>query len=595
MLAIVLAPASTFAAVAIDTYLESSHTNARTIFERGDTVYAQATGLNSSRGYTFEVQDASGSQKRLSSCMTGATSFSDSYTTTSADSLSNANDWNYLLHEYTSSTCASGAQPDHTAAFHVAAAQAYVDSALTIPATTLSPGATVYVQVKGLPQSVNDYSVTWIKPSLSNACANTGGGDRPDSAANGTLPGSNPNYLEYPPSTGTNNWNDPTSYDGGGGCPAIGSGDTGQWQLLLVKNADQTVQLNVFVIPGPIDHYVVGASTPQVAGTPFTVTVTAKDVNNNTVTYSSRAVTMTGTGSVQFDSDGNGTFGDNTKTLSSGTFTISTKDTVAESITVTATDANAKTGTSSSIVINATPTETPTTTPTETPTRTPTATPTPTPTNTATATPTPTSTPLPTNTPTSTPTATPTASPTGTPTPTVTASPTATPSATVAAPDLRITITHTGTFGAGEVGTFTLTVTNVGNAPTTGPIVVTDNVPLGMTLVSAGGPGWTCTVLTIRTVRCVNPGPLAPKAAPLVITITVRVDENAPLIMVNTATVSTEGDTDPANNSARDMVHRGPVPAPVVSTRALLALVAMLIGVACLSVRGADASRRGTR
>jgi len=39
----------------------------------------------------------------------------------------------------------------------------------------------------------------------------------------------------------------------------------------------------------------------------------------------------------QFDSDGDGTFGDNTKTLASGTFTINTKDNVAEGVTLTAT------------------------------------------------------------------------------------------------------------------------------------------------------------------------------------------------------------------------------------------------------------------
>jgi len=107
------------------------------------------------------------------------------------------------------------------------------------------------------------------------------------------------------------------------------------------------------VNPGAINSYVVAASSPQTAGSTFNVTVTAKDANNNTVfTDSSTSVTMTGTGGVTFDSDGDSTFDDNAKTLSSGTFTISTKDTVAESITITATDGNAKTGTSSSIVIN---------------------------------------------------------------------------------------------------------------------------------------------------------------------------------------------------------------------------------------------------
>ena len=105
-----------------------------------------------------------------------------------------------------------------------------------------------------------------------------------------------------------------------------------------------------------IDHFVVTASSPQSSGTPFTTTVTAQDVLNTTVGDGSSAVTMTSsTGNVQYDSDGNGTFGDNVKSLTDGTFTISTKDVVAESVTLTAA-ASSKTGSSSSITILAVPT-----------------------------------------------------------------------------------------------------------------------------------------------------------------------------------------------------------------------------------------------
>jgi hypothetical protein len=102
-----------------------------------------------------------------------------------------------------------------------------------------------------------------------------------------------------------------------------------------------------------IHHYVVSAATPQTANASFNTTVTAQDIFNQPVTGdSSTVVTMSGsTGTVQFDSNGDGTFGDNTKMLSGGAFTISTKDTVGETITLTATDGNAKTGTSPSIVV----------------------------------------------------------------------------------------------------------------------------------------------------------------------------------------------------------------------------------------------------
>jgi len=103
-----------------------------------------------------------------------------------------------------------------------------------------------------------------------------------------------------------------------------------------------------------IDHYEVSASASQTAGSAFTVTVTAKDSGGSTVVSdSSTLVTLTGSGGVVFDSDGNGTFGDNTKTLAGGTFTISAKTTTAGSVTLTAADGNTKTGNISGITINA--------------------------------------------------------------------------------------------------------------------------------------------------------------------------------------------------------------------------------------------------
>lgn len=91
--------------------------------------------------------------------------------------------------------------------------------------------------------------------------------------------------------------------------------------------------------PGSLDHFEVAVISPQRAGVPFMVTVTAKAANGATVTGdNTTVVTMTAnTGNVQFDSDGNETFGDNAKTLANGTFTIKVRDTVAESVIITAT------------------------------------------------------------------------------------------------------------------------------------------------------------------------------------------------------------------------------------------------------------------
>lgn len=103
-----------------------------------------------------------------------------------------------------------------------------------------------------------------------------------------------------------------------------------------------------------LDHYGVTAASPQTAGTPFTTTVAAQDFLNETVTeLNGLVVTMTSNqGNAEFDSDGNGTYGDNTKALTNGAFTITTRDATAESLRITATDTNGKTGTSSGITVN---------------------------------------------------------------------------------------------------------------------------------------------------------------------------------------------------------------------------------------------------
>ncbi|OYV03230.1 MAG: hypothetical protein CFE26_21425, partial [Verrucomicrobiales bacterium VVV1] len=111
--------------------------------------------------------------------------------------------------------------------------------------------------------------------------------------------------------------------------------------------------LSLTVNPAALDSYTVTAASPQGTAAPFTTTVTAKDAFGNTmIADNSTVVTMTSsTGNAQFDSDGNGTFGDNTKTLSSGTFNITTKDNVIETVILTATSSGGKTGTSSPISI----------------------------------------------------------------------------------------------------------------------------------------------------------------------------------------------------------------------------------------------------
>ncbi|HEY3129920.1 MAG TPA: DUF11 domain-containing protein, partial [Acidobacteriota bacterium] len=113
--------------------------------------------------------------------------------------------------------------------------------------------------------------------------------------------------------------------------------------------------------------------------------------------------------------------------------------------------------------------------------------------------------------------------------------------------DLSITKTHSGNFTVGVNGVYTITVQNVGSAAT-GAITVTDVLPTGLSFVSGTGTGWGCSAAG-QTVTCTNPGPLAVSASST-ITLTVGVAAAAVPSVTNTATVSTSGDNNAANNSS---------------------------------------------
>ncbi|MGH2974083.1 MAG: hypothetical protein ACRDLL_04345 [Solirubrobacterales bacterium] len=68
-----------------------------------------------------------------------------------------------------------------------------------------------------------------------------------------------------------------------------------------------------------------------------------------------------------------------------------------------------------------------------------------------------------------------------------------------------------GSFGSGGIPEYFLLATNVGTAPTKGPVTITDTLPAGLTLVESrtGFPGGVCTD-NAPTVTCVFAGPIRP-------------------------------------------------------------------------------------
>ncbi len=122
--------------------------------------------------------------------------------------------------------------------------------------------------------------------------------------------------------------------------------------------------------------------------------------------------------------------------------------------------------------------------------------------------------------------------------------------------DLSISKVHNGTFGYGDNGTYTITVTNNGPTTTSGTTKVTDTLPAGETYVSATGTGWACSAVG-QAGTCTSTSVVANGAAFSPITLTVTVATSAGTSLVNTATAAVDPsdfDNNSGNNSSTDTV-----------------------------------------
>jgi uncharacterized repeat protein (TIGR01451 family) len=162
------------------------------------------------------------------------------------------------------------------------------------------------------------------------------------------------------------------------------------------------------------------------------------------------------------------------------------------------------------------------------------------------------------------------------------------------ASSLSITKTHTGALVRGKTVGYTITVRNDGLTEDPGPVVVTDRLPEGLSLVSVNdGDAAGCT--TGRTVTCTLTGPLAVGGS-VALQVTARVASDAPDRITNVASVaSPTTQVTPVSGSASPTdPQRAADPAPVGSAPkgtelaftgatglgigALLALLAMAAG-----------------
>ncbi len=117
--------------------------------------------------------------------------------------------------------------------------------------------------------------------------------------------------------------------------------------------------------------------------------------------------------------------------------------------------------------------------------------------------------------------------------------------------DLTAGIAHSG-FNIGTPGTYTVTVTNLGNKQATGTISVFDTLPNNLTLAGAAGTGWSCTGTDTANVVCTNTSGLAAPASLPPLVLTVNVGAGTPANISNTVVVANAGDNNPANDAATD-------------------------------------------
>jgi hypothetical protein len=153
--------------------------------------------------------------------------------------------------------------------------------------------------------------------------------------------------------------------------------------------------------------------------------------------------------------------------------------------------------------------------------------------------------------------------------------------------DVNINKSAVRSFAVGIEGQYRLSVTNVGDAATVGPIEVRDELPAEIRLAGASGGGWDCTASTPggQSVTCVSNSSIVPDSSAPNINVRVNVLDAAGDSgeVINTATVDTPRDE-------RDVAADDPVNGNNSST---ISTKAVSVDLSVESTHGAD-FRTGT-
>ncbi len=217
------------------------------VFTAGDVVTPLAQ-LDSNVWYKVIVRDGAGNVLNPTFPCTAGTAFAgtNSYVVQPTDPPSTSAPYTFVIEEFANGACSGAAMASKTQQFYVVTATAYPNSALTGATNRFTRTQTAHLRLDGFPPGSNDWTVTWLLPSGSSSCANSGGTDRPDSTAAGRMSIS---YLAYPPNDSfSNTWNDASAYDSGNSCDGFSSANEGQWQLRLQLNSTNFVTLRAFVM-----------------------------------------------------------------------------------------------------------------------------------------------------------------------------------------------------------------------------------------------------------------------------------------------------------------------------------------------------------